>query len=163
MFDGQVSNAKSDSKSRPRERRFAGTRRRLVISRWDHRRGGLFLPRANCWLTTTSLGHRPSAARSLSLHSLPLRGFWLELSSALGIESAENCIAKIAAMKTSEIYRENAENCLQLSERATSEPAAKRYRRMAKAWIALADEQDWLDGEISFAASAALSRETRPQ
>jgi hypothetical protein len=66
-------------------------------------------------------------------------------------------------MKTSDIYRENAENCLQLSERATSEPAAKRYRRMAEAWIALADEQDWLDGEIGLGASAVPSRETRPQ
>jgi len=52
-------------------------------------------------------------------------------------------------MKLSETYRQNAENCLQLAERAKDQPAFKRYWRMAQAWIALAHEQDWLDGEIS--------------
>jgi hypothetical protein len=52
-------------------------------------------------------------------------------------------------MKQSDIYRENAENCLQLAERAKDQPAFKRYWRMAQAWTALAHEQDWLDGEIS--------------
>jgi hypothetical protein len=52
-------------------------------------------------------------------------------------------------MKQSDLLRENAENCLQLAERAEAEPAFRRYTRMAKAWTALADEQDWLDGEIS--------------
>lgn len=45
-------------------------------------------------------------------------------------------------------FRENAENCAQLAEAATDEAQAKRYRRMAEAWLALANEQDWLDGEI---------------
>jgi len=45
--------------------------------------------------------------------------------------------------------RKNAENCLQLAERAEGEPAFRRYSRMARAWLALATEQDWLDGEIS--------------
>ena len=49
--------------------------------------------------------------------------------------------------KQSELLRENAENCLELSEKATNEPAMRRYRRMAAAWRALADQQDWLDGE----------------
>jgi hypothetical protein len=52
-------------------------------------------------------------------------------------------------MKQSDTYRQNAENCLQLAERAKDKPAFKRYRRMAQAWNALAHEQDWLDGEIS--------------
>jgi hypothetical protein len=52
-------------------------------------------------------------------------------------------------MKRSDTFRENAENCLQLAERAQGQPAYKRYMRMAEAWTALADEQDWLDGEIS--------------
>jgi hypothetical protein len=52
-------------------------------------------------------------------------------------------------MKQSEIFRENAENCAHLAEGATSEPACLRYRRMEAAWRALADEQDWLDGEVS--------------
>jgi len=52
-------------------------------------------------------------------------------------------------MKQSDAFRQNAENCLQLAERAKSQPAFKRYWRMAQAWTALAHEQDWLDGEIS--------------
>jgi hypothetical protein len=52
-------------------------------------------------------------------------------------------------MKQSDIFRQNANNCLQLAERAQSDPACLRFRRMARAWRALADEQDWLDGEIS--------------
>lgn len=46
-------------------------------------------------------------------------------------------------------FRENAENCAQLAEAATDETEAKRYRRMAEAWLALANEQDWLDGEVT--------------
>jgi hypothetical protein len=56
--------------------------------------------------------------------------------------------AHVFYMKQSEIFRENAENCLQLAERAEGRPANKRYSRMAEAWMALANEQDWLDGEI---------------
>jgi hypothetical protein len=51
-------------------------------------------------------------------------------------------------MKQSDIFRENADNCLHLAERAEGQPAFKRYQRMAEAWSALAGEQDWLDGEI---------------
>ncbi|MFC5324443.1 hypothetical protein [Bradyrhizobium oligotrophicum] len=51
-------------------------------------------------------------------------------------------------MKQSDLFRENADNCLQLAERAGGEPAFRRYRRMAQGWSALAFEQDWLDGEI---------------
>lgn len=51
-------------------------------------------------------------------------------------------------MKQSDTFRENAENCLQLAERAEAEPTHRRYSRMAEGWLALADEQDWLDGEI---------------
>jgi hypothetical protein len=53
------------------------------------------------------------------------------------------------SMKHSDRMRKNAENCLQLAERAEGEPAFRRYSRMARAWLALATEQDWLDGEIS--------------
>ena len=52
-------------------------------------------------------------------------------------------------MKQSQHFLENAENCAQLAERATDEPAHKRYKRMEAAWRALAEEQDWLDGEVS--------------
>jgi hypothetical protein len=61
-------------------------------------------------------------------------------------------------MKQSDVFRENADNCLYLAERAEGEPAHKRYVRMAQGWTAVADEQDWLDGEIPpTAASAAKS------
>jgi cell wall assembly regulator SMI1 len=52
-------------------------------------------------------------------------------------------------MRQSDIFRENAENCRQLAERAEGQPAFKRYMRMSQAWMALAKEQDWLDGEVS--------------
>jgi hypothetical protein len=55
---------------------------------------------------------------------------------------------QMSLMKQSDIFRDNAENCLQLAERAEGQPANKRYLRMADAWTALATEQDWLDGEI---------------
>jgi hypothetical protein len=50
-------------------------------------------------------------------------------------------------MKQSDHFRENAENCQQLAERAPDHPSYLRYKRMADAWRSLADEQDWLDGE----------------
>ncbi len=52
--------------------------------------------------------------------------------------------------------RENAENCLDLAERADGLPAANRYLRMAEAWTALANEQDWLDGELPPTAIGSL-------
>jgi hypothetical protein len=53
-------------------------------------------------------------------------------------------------MKPSEIYKENADNCAMLAEGESSKesPAYKRYRRMEEAWRALAEEQEWLDGEV---------------
>jgi hypothetical protein len=50
-------------------------------------------------------------------------------------------------IKQSDIYRQNADNCMQLAEAAQNEAAYKRYKRMEAAWLALAEEQDWLDGE----------------
>jgi hypothetical protein len=61
-------------------------------------------------------------------------------------------------MKQSEIFLENAENCLQLAERARGMPAFRRYSRMARAWTALAHEQDWLDGEIPPCAAHEAGR-----
>jgi hypothetical protein len=52
-------------------------------------------------------------------------------------------------MKQSKHFLENAENCAQLAESAADQPSRLRYRRMEAAWRALAEEQDWLDGEIS--------------
>jgi len=50
-------------------------------------------------------------------------------------------------IKQSELYRQNAENCMRLAEGAKNEPAFNRFKRMEAAWLALAEEQDWLDGE----------------
>jgi len=52
-------------------------------------------------------------------------------------------------LKQSDHFRENAGNCAQLAERAPDEATFKRYKRMEAAWLALAEEQDWLDGEVS--------------
>ena len=52
-------------------------------------------------------------------------------------------------IKESDIYRQNADNCMQLAEAAQEDAAYKRFKRMEAAWLALAEEQDWLDGERS--------------
>jgi hypothetical protein len=52
-------------------------------------------------------------------------------------------------IRKSDVYRLNADNCSQLAEGAQDEAAHKRYKRMEAAWLALAEEQDWLDGEPS--------------
>jgi len=61
-------------------------------------------------------------------------------------------------IKQSEIYRQNAENCMHLAEAAENEPAFNRFRRMEAAWRALAEEQDWLDGETSPLDQATLDQ-----
>ena len=50
-------------------------------------------------------------------------------------------------IKEFDIYRQNADNCMQLAEAAQDDAAYKRFKRMEAAWLALAEEQDWLDGE----------------
>jgi hypothetical protein len=50
-------------------------------------------------------------------------------------------------MKQAGLYRQNAENCSQMAEAAEGEPAFNRFKRMEAAWLALAEEQNWLDGE----------------
>ena len=60
-------------------------------------------------------------------------------------------------MKQSELFRENAENCAQLAEGAASDPLFNRFKRMEAAWLALANEQDWLDGEVSPARIAVAN------
>jgi hypothetical protein len=51
-------------------------------------------------------------------------------------------------MKQSDVFRQNADNCAQLAENATADPAIQRFKRMEMAWRALAHEQEWLDGEL---------------
>jgi hypothetical protein len=52
-------------------------------------------------------------------------------------------------LKKSEEYRENARNCGELADEAEELPSRNRYKRMQDAWLALAAEQDWLDGQVS--------------
>jgi hypothetical protein len=56
-------------------------------------------------------------------------------------------LSKARGMKQSDLYRQNAENCMLMAEAAQGEPAYNRYRRMQVAWLALAEDQDWLDGQ----------------
>jgi hypothetical protein len=51
-------------------------------------------------------------------------------------------------VKRSNEFRTNAENCAELALRAPDGPSRARYERMEAAWLALAQEQDWLDGEV---------------
>jgi hypothetical protein len=60
-------------------------------------------------------------------------------------------------MKPPNQFRENAENCAELALKAPDEPSKARYKRMEAAWQALAQEQDWLDGEIDPARVATNS------
>jgi hypothetical protein len=55
-------------------------------------------------------------------------------------------LGEFETMKSDD-YRENARNCAELAAEAKNEPARNRYKRMETAWLALAEEQDWLDGK----------------
>jgi hypothetical protein len=57
-------------------------------------------------------------------------------------------LAQEDPMKQSDVFREYAENCSRLAESATIQSLHLRYKRMEEAWLALANEQDWLDGEV---------------
>jgi hypothetical protein len=46
-------------------------------------------------------------------------------------------------------YLENAENCLELAEKAKNAASRARYLRMAEGWLALVHEQEWLEGKVS--------------
>lgn len=50
-------------------------------------------------------------------------------------------------MKQSQHLLENAATCARLAERASDSATQDHFRRAERAWRALADEQDWLDGE----------------
>ncbi|MGJ4888814.1 hypothetical protein ACQR1Y_11500 [Bradyrhizobium sp. HKCCYLRH3099] len=75
--------------------------------------------------------------------------------------AAESGGDQLIYMKESDLFRENADNCLQLAEHAQGEPAYRRFRRMAQGWSALALQQDWLDGEIAPIERGAVGRRDR--
>lgn len=59
-----------------------------------------------------------------------------------------NRMPAIAMLSKAAEYRENAAICAELEAQATERPKRKRYQRMKEAWLALAEEAEWLDGEI---------------
>ena len=73
------------------------------------------------------------------------RAFGFVLKSDLGLLCR---FRQEGTVKQSQDFLENAENCAQLAERAADEPTHNRYKRMEAAWRALAEEQDWLDGQV---------------
>jgi hypothetical protein len=64
--------------------------------------------------------------------------------------------------KQSQDFLVNAQNCAELAAQAPDEPTHKRYKRMEAAWQALAEEQDWLDGEIPVRTNGK-ARKTPPK
>ena len=52
-------------------------------------------------------------------------------------------------MYQSREYLQRAGNCAILAEQADSAPAKNRHKRIEAAWRALAQEQQWLDGEVA--------------
>jgi len=75
-----------------------------------------------------------------TLRKFNLRIFFAMLAWRLPLGQEES-------MKQYDHFRENADNCQRLAERASDHPTYLRYKRMEDAWLSLADEQDWLDGE----------------
>lgn len=61
-------------------------------------------------------------------------------------------------MEAAREYLRNAENCIELAEQAKDEPTRVRYRRMAEAWLSLANEQEWLDGAVSPVSRSSSNR-----
>jgi hypothetical protein len=65
-------------------------------------------------------------------------------------------------MKKSQDFLRNAENCARAAESATDTPSRNRFKRMEAAWRALAEEQDWLDGEVPPLRTNGDARKTPP-
>lgn len=53
--------------------------------------------------------------------------------------------------------------CLDIQDEPSKDsPAYKRYRRMEQAWRSLAEEQEWLDGEVPPLGTDHADVSTRP-
>jgi hypothetical protein len=59
-------------------------------------------------------------------------------------------------------YLENAENCVELAEKAKDAPSRARYRRMAEGWLALVHEQEWLAGKVSPLQNPSIALKQKP-
>jgi hypothetical protein len=61
-----------------------------------------------------------------------------------GPPNTSECKEIVMNGKQSKTFRDY---CADKAETAKDEPTRKRFKRMEVAWLALADQQDWLDGE----------------
>ena len=86
-----------------------------------------------------------SGAFCMNAYSFWIERFYFFLKCARGLLCP---LRQEGIVKQSQDFLENAENCAQLAERAADEPTHNRYKRMEAAWRALAEEQDWLDGQV---------------
>ena len=69
-----------------------------------------------------------------------------------GPPNTSECKEIVMNGKQSKTFRDY---CADKAETAKDEPTRKRFKRMEVAWLALADQQDWLDGEQSPLGSTA--------
>jgi hypothetical protein len=58
-------------------------------------------------------------------------------------------------------YMENAENCIELAEKAKNAPSRVRYMRLAEGWLALVHEQEMASGQNFAVADPYDYLETR--
>jgi hypothetical protein len=61
-------------------------------------------------------------------------------------------------MDRSKEFRKNANACTEIADAQHSEFKKKRFERLAEGWSDLANQQDWLDGELK----RKLSLKERP-
>lgn len=54
-------------------------------------------------------------------------------------------------MDKSKEFRKNAETCSEIAAAADNDPKKKRFQRLAAGWSDLAENQDWLDGDLKSA------------
>jgi hypothetical protein len=64
-------------------------------------------------------------------------------------------------MRQSEHFLIHANLCGKLAQGTTHMPTRSRYKRMEAAWRALAEEQDWLDGDVPSAPIATTGDATK--
>jgi len=50
-------------------------------------------------------------------------------------------------MNKAQELRKKSESCVELAKIAATEPAKKRFQRMADGWKVVAENQEWLDGQ----------------
>jgi hypothetical protein len=95
---------------------------------------------------------RPSSRATAAYGNAYERAFmtvakWSPKFHGMAIWNTYLPLKEACAMKQSQQLLENATACARLAERATDRATQDHFKRAERAWRALADEQDWLDGE----------------